>query len=256
MVNFNYLLNGFMVQDIKIFNILFVLILIACSNTVESKQQQLDEKSIYTNSDVNLNNIYSDVKNNIRNNKNELNKLIQTQREWLKSRNSQCNFDGKNLSIKNYKCLSTINHAKVDVLKTDYLNFESLENSLIKPFKYTTGTQKKLEVGGCWCNESVIKITKDKIYIYQACDVKLKQPRIYRVLSKKIEDSSVEYSIDTNNNGVPEFNLSFITNGKNVWTIIPKAFRKDDLINLNFSINYTTDIRVGVDNNDCANQDE
>lgn len=243
-------------QGIKIFNMLFVLSLIACSNAVESKQQQLDEKYIYMDSDIDLNNIYFDIKNNIRDNKNELNKLVQTQREWLKSRNSQCNFDGKNLSIKNYKCLSTINHAKVNELKTDYLKFDSLENSLIKPFKYTTGTQKKLEVGDCWCNESVIKILKDKIYIYQACDVKLKQPRIYRVLSKNIEDSSVEYSIDTNNNGVPEFNLSFVTNGKNVWTIVPKVFRKDDLINLNFSINYTTDVKLDTDTNDCANQDE
>ncbi|MDC5551449.1 DUF1311 domain-containing protein, partial [Acinetobacter baumannii] len=33
----------------------------------------------------------------------------------------------------------------------------------------------------------------------------------------------------------------FVTIGKNVWNIVPKIFRKVDLINLNFAINYTTD---------------
>lgn len=243
-------------QGINIFNVLLALSLIVFSNTADSKQQQLDDKTLYTISESDLNNTYSDIRNYIRNNKNELNKLVGTQREWVKNRNSQCDFDGKNLSIKNYKCLSSINYAKVNELKKDYLKFESLENSLIKPFTYTTGIQKKLEIGGCWCNESLIRIFKDKIYIYQACDVKLKQPRIYSVIGKKINDSSVEYGIDTNNNGVPEFNLSFVTNGKNVWTIVPKVFRKDDLINLNFSINYTTDVELDADNNNCDNQDE
>ncbi|BFM86003.1 hypothetical protein JUNP586_0401 [Acinetobacter baumannii] len=54
----------------------------------------------------------------------------------------------------------------------------------------------------------------------------------------------MEYQIDTNNNKVPEFNLAFVTNGKNVWNIVPKIFRKEDLINLNFAINYTTDVNI------------
>lgn len=51
----------------------------------------------------------------------------------------------------------------------------------------------------------------------------------------------IEYQIDTNNNKVLEFNFAFVTNGKNFWNIVPKIFRKEDLINLNFAINYTTD---------------
>ncbi|MFH4333255.1 DUF1311 domain-containing protein, partial [Acinetobacter baumannii] len=100
---------------------------------------------------------------------------------------------------------------------------------------------KELETGGCYCSESTIKILKNKIYIYQACDQGLKEARIYNIVGKKKDEFSMEYQIDTNNNKVPEFNLAFVTNGKNVWNIVPKIFRKVDLINLNFAINYTTD---------------
>ncbi len=132
-------------------------------------------------------------------------------------------------------------NSKIKDLKNSYLYFDSLEGKLIKPFKYTNGTEKELEIGGCYCSESTIKILKDKIYIYQACDQGLKEPRIYNIVGKKKDEFSIEYQIDTNNNKVPEFSLVFVTIGKNVWNIVSKIFRKVDLINLNFAINYTTD---------------
>lgn len=221
-----------------------------------SKQQKIDERIFYFNSEQELNEKYLDIKNYIRDNQVELKYLVDTQRAWLKNRNVKCHFDGKNPNVKNYKCLSDSNYSKVKDLKESYLNFKSLENNLIKPFKYEGGIQKKLEIGGCLCGESMIKILKDKIYVYQACDDKLKTPRIYKIVGKKIGEFSVEYQIDTNNNGVSEFNLSFVTNGKNVWNIVPTVFRKDDLINLNFSINYTTDIDVKVEKLDCFDAEE
>lgn len=243
-------------QGINIFGVLLTLCLIACSNTADSKQQKIDEKTTYAHSEQELNKEYLDIKNYIRDNKVELKYLVDTQRAWLKNRNVKCQFDGENPNVENYKCLSDSNYSKLKDLKESYLNFKSLENNLIKPFKYEGGIQKKLEIGDCWCNESVIKIFNNKIYIYQACDERLKEPRIYEIVGKKVDDFSAEYQIDTNNNGVAEFNLSFVTNGKNVWNIIPKVFRKEDLVNLNFSTNYTTNVNVKNKKLDCSGAEE
>jgi len=212
-----------------------------CSNAADYKPQRLDEKTIYSNSEHDLNSIYSDIKSYISDNKNEVKYLVDTQRSWLKDRNLKCKFNGKEASSENYKCLSDFNNSKIKDLKKSYLDLESLEGNLIKPFKYKNGIVKELEIGGCYCSESTIKILKNKIYIYQACDQGLKEPRIYNIVGKKKDGFSLEYQIDMNNNKVPEFNLAFVTNGKNVWNIVPKIFRKEDLINLNFAINYTTD---------------
>ena len=144
---------------------------------------------------------------------------------------------------------------KIKELKKSYLFFDGLEGRLIKPFKYKNGIMKELDVGGCNCSESSIKILKNKIYIYQACDKNLQEPRIYNIVGKKKDVVSVEYMIDTNSNDVPEFNLSFVTNGKNVWTVIPKVFRGEDLVNLNFKINYTTDVELEEKNINCDNYD-
>ena len=230
--------------------------LVAYSSTSNSQYQKIDEKTIYFNSEQELNEKYLDIKNYIRDNQVELKYLVDTQRAWLKNRNVKCRFDGKNPNSENYKCLSDSNYAKVKDLKKSYLNFESLENSVIRPFKYTGGIQKNLEIGGCWCGESMIKILNDKIYVYQVCDDKLKTPRIYKIVGKRISEFSAEYQIDTNNNGVSEFNLSFVTSGKNVWNLVPTVFRKDDLINLNFSINYTTDTDIKVEKLDCSDSEE
>lgn len=211
------------------------------SNAADYKPQRLDEKTMYTNSEHDLNSIYSDIKSYISDNKNEVKYLVDTQRSWLKDRNLKCNFNEKEANSKNYKCLSDFNNSKIKDLKKSYLDLDSLEGNLIKPFKYTNGIVKELETGGCYCSESTIKILKNKIYIYHVCDQGLKEPRIYNIVGKKKDGFSVEYQIDTNNNKVPEFNLAFVTNGKNVWNIVPKIFRKEDLINLNFGINYTTD---------------
>ncbi|OTT96101.1 lysozyme inhibitor LprI family protein [Acinetobacter nosocomialis] len=225
----------------KLSNIFLVSSLSICSNAADYKPQRLDEKKIYSNSEHDLNSIYSDIKGYISDNKNEVKYLIDTQRFWLKNRNLKCNFNGKEANNKNYKCLSDFNNSKIKDLKKSYLDFDSLEGNLIKPFKYTNGIVKDLETGGCYCSESMIKILKEKIYIYEACDQGLKEPRIYNIVGKKKDGFFVEYQIDTNNNKVPEFNLAFVANGKNVWNIVPKIFRKEDLISLNFAINYTTD---------------
>ncbi|PTV49148.1 lysozyme inhibitor LprI family protein [Acinetobacter seifertii] len=225
----------------KFSNILLVSSLSIYSNAADYKPQWLDEKTIYSNSEHDLNSIYSDIKSYISDNKNEVKYLVDTQRSWLKDRNLKCKFNGKEASSENYKCLSDFNNSKIKDLKKSYLDLDSLEGNLIKPFKYTNGIVKELETGGCYCSENTIKILKNKIYIYQACDQGLKEPRIYNIIGKKKDGFSVEYQIDTNYNKVPEFNLAFVTNGKNVWNIVPKIFTKEDLINLNFAINYTTD---------------
>ncbi|MDH2597198.1 DUF1311 domain-containing protein [Acinetobacter baumannii] len=225
----------------KFSNILLVSSLSIYSNAADYKPQRLDEKTIYSNSEHDLNSIYSDIKSYISDNKNEVKYLVDTQRSWLKDRNLKCKFNGKEASSENYKCLSDFNNSKIKDLKKLYLDLDSLEGNLIKPFKYTNGIVKELETGGCYCSESTIKILKNKIYIYQACDQGLKEPRIYNIVGKKKEGFSLEYQIDMNNNKVPEFSLVFVTIGKNVWNIVPKIFRKEDLINLNFAINYTTD---------------
>ncbi|EJB8412294.1 DUF1311 domain-containing protein [Acinetobacter baumannii] len=225
----------------KFSNILLVSSLSIYSNAADYKPQRLDEKTIYSNSEHDLNSIYSDIKSYISDNKNEVKYLVDTQRSWLKDRNLKCKFNGKEASSENYKCLSDFNNSKIKDLKKLYLDLDSLEGNLIKPFKYTNGIVKELETGGCYCSESTIKILKNKIYIYQACDQGLKEARIYNIVGKKKDEFSIEYQIDTNNNKVPEFSLVFVTIGKNVWNIVPKIFRKEDLINLNFAINYTTD---------------
>ncbi|MFA3147442.1 DUF1311 domain-containing protein [Acinetobacter baumannii] len=225
----------------KFSNILLVSSLSIYSNAADYKPQRLDEKTIYSNSEHDLNSIYSDIKSYISDNKNEVKYLVDTQRSWLKDRNLKCKFNGKEASSENYKCLSDFNSSKIKDLKKLYLDLDSLEGNLIKPFKYTDGIVKELETGGCYCSESTIKILKNKIYIYQACDQGLREARIYNIVGKKKDEFSIEYQIDTNNNKVPEFSLVFVTIGKNVWNIVPKIFRKVDLINLNFAINYTTD---------------
>lgn len=226
------------------------------SNAADYKQQQLDEKTVYKNSEHELNSTYFDIKSYIGDNKNEVKYLVDTQRSWLKNRNLKCDFNGKEANSENYKCLSDFNNSKIKDLRKSYLNFDSLERSLIKPFKYQDGIIKELEVGGCYCDESIIKILKNKIYIYQACDQKLNEPRIYNIVGKKKDEFSVEYQIDTTNNKVPEFNLVFVTNGKNVWNIVPKVFRKEDLLNLNFKIGYTTDENLKNNKIDCSDYEE
>ncbi|MFM7812207.1 MAG: lysozyme inhibitor LprI family protein [Acinetobacter junii] len=240
----------------KFSNILLVSSLSIYSNAADYKPQRLDEKTIYSNSEHDLNSIYSDIKGYISDNKNEVKYLVDTQRSWLKNRNLKCNFNGKEANSGNYKCLSDFNNSKIKDLKNSYLDLDSLEGKLIKPFKYTNGIMKDLETGGWYCSESTIKILKDKIYIYQACDQGLKEPRIYNIVGKKKDGFSVEYQIDTTNNKVPEFNLVFVTNGKNVWNIVPKVFRKEDLLNLNFKIGYTTDENLKNNKIDCSDYEE
>ncbi|HFF5107899.1 TPA: lysozyme inhibitor LprI family protein, partial [Acinetobacter baumannii] len=151
---------------IKFYNFLLVSSICISSNAADYKPQQLDEKTIYSNSEHDLNSIYSDIKSYISDNKNEVKYLVDTQRSWLKDRNLKCKFNGKEAGSENYKCLSDFNNSKIKDLKNSYLDFDSLEGNLIKPFKYKNGIVKKLETGGCYCSESTVKILKDKIYIY------------------------------------------------------------------------------------------
>lgn len=169
----------------KFSNILLVSSLSIYSNAADYKPQRLDEKTIYSNNEHDLNSIYSDIKSYISDNKNEVKYLVDTQRCWLKDRNLKCKFNGKEASSENYKCLSDFNNSKIKDLKKSYLDLESLEGNLIKPFKYTNGIVKELETGRCYCSESTINILKNKIYIYQACDQGLKEPRIYNIVGKK-----------------------------------------------------------------------
>ncbi|MEQ1104216.1 lysozyme inhibitor LprI family protein [Acinetobacter ursingii] len=242
--------------NLNFLNFLLVFSLSFCSNAADYKSQQLDDKTVYNNSEYDLNSTYLDIKKYISSNKNEVNYLVNTQRSWLKNRNLRCKFNGKEANNENYKCLSEFNNSKIKDLRKSYLNFDGLEKNLIKPFEYKNGVIKELEVGGCYCGESTIRILKNRIYIYQACDQKLNEPRIYNIVGKKKNEFSVEYQVDTNNNKIPEFNLVFVTDGKNVWNIVPKVFRKEDLLNLNFKIGYTTDENLKNKEIDCNDYEE
>ncbi|HFF4851174.1 TPA: lysozyme inhibitor LprI family protein, partial [Acinetobacter baumannii] len=119
----------------------FLLIFSVCitSNATDYKLEQLDEKTIYSNSEHELNSVYSDIKGYISDNKNEVKYLVDTQRFWLKNRNLKCNFNGKEANSGNYKCLSDFNNSKIKDLKNSYLDLDNLEGKLIKPFRYTNG---------------------------------------------------------------------------------------------------------------------
>lgn len=86
---------------IKFYNFLFVFSVCISSNAADYKLQRLDEKIIYSNSEHDLNSIYSDIKSYISDNKNEVKYLIDTQRSWLKNRNLKCNFNGKEANSEN-----------------------------------------------------------------------------------------------------------------------------------------------------------
>ncbi len=98
--------------NLNFFSVLLVFSLSACSNAADYKPQQLDEKTVYKNSEHDLNNTYSDIKSYISDNKNEVRYLIDTQRSWLRNRNLKCNFNGKEANNENYKCLSDFNNSK------------------------------------------------------------------------------------------------------------------------------------------------
>ena len=68
-------------------------------------------------------------------------------------------------------------------------------------------------------------------------------------------ETYVEYAIDTNNNKVADFNLSFVISAQNTWKIVPKVFRQQDLINLNFKVDYTTSPQVKRIQQDCGDFD-
>ncbi|EME4727898.1 DUF1311 domain-containing protein, partial [Acinetobacter baumannii] len=80
---------------IKFYNFLLVSSVCIFSNAADYKPQRLDEKTMYTNSEHDLNSIYSDIKSYISDNKNEVKYLVDTQRSWLKDRNLKCNFNEK-----------------------------------------------------------------------------------------------------------------------------------------------------------------
>ncbi|WP_171499069.1 lysozyme inhibitor LprI family protein, partial [Acinetobacter junii] len=71
-------------------SVLLVFGLSACSNAAEYKPQRLDEKTVYKNSEHEMNSIYFDIKIYIGDNKNEVKYLVDTQRSWLKNRNLKC----------------------------------------------------------------------------------------------------------------------------------------------------------------------
>lgn len=80
---------------IKFYNFLLVTSVCIFSNAAEYKPQRLDEKTVYKNSEHELNSTYFDIKSYIGDNKNEVKYLVYTQRSWLKNRNLKCDFNGK-----------------------------------------------------------------------------------------------------------------------------------------------------------------
>jgi uncharacterized protein YecT (DUF1311 family) len=134
--------------NINFLNVLLIFGLSACSNAADYKNQRLDEKIIYVNIEHDLNSIYSGIKSYIGDNKKEVDYLVATQRSWLKNRNLKCSFNGREVNNENYKCLSEFNNSKIKDLKKSYLDFDSLEGNLIKPFNYKDGVVKKWKLVG------------------------------------------------------------------------------------------------------------
>ena len=62
-------------------SVLLVFGLSACSNAAEYKPQRLDEKTVYKNSEYELNSTYFYIKSYIGDNKNEVKYLVDTQQD-------------------------------------------------------------------------------------------------------------------------------------------------------------------------------
>lgn len=236
--------------------ILYVVVLsfFACNANAKSNLEYGEvNKSKFAINDIELNDIYKLAKDFSSDSKFELNHLVDSQKKWLVARNKICKFNNEsNVSESVKSCLNEYNVERTKFIKDNYFNFNKIENNILKPFQYTKSGVRKLADGGCWCNESLIKIEKNKIYVYQVCDRSLKQPRILNILNKKLDATSVEYEIDSNNDHVVDYTLSFVTTGRNVWNIVPKVYNQKELINLNFSISYTIDNNIEEEELDCS----
>lgn len=235
----------------KIIHLSSTTILVALCSTLHATPQQN-----YQGSEEKLNAQYSLIQSYIKDIPSEKSNLLNQQRQWLKARNTKCGFKENvalNSTIQN--CVTQQNQQRIQYFQAQYFNFNSLEQNLIRPITYNKTGQKILANDNCWCDGNMLQIKNNKLYVYSACDEKLAEPQIYNIVQKVQTDVAVEYAIDTNNNKVADFNLSFVIAGQNTWRIVPKVYRKQDLINLNFNVNYTTSPQVKRAKQDCGDFD-
>lgn len=210
----------------------------------------------YQSSEKNLNAQYTLIQSYVKDTPTEKNALLSSQRQWLKTRNNQCNVkDSSPLNTSNLSCLIQENNQRVLFFKTHYFNFDSLEKNLIRPITYNSKGEKVLENNECFCDGQMMKINNNKLYIYAVCDEKLKEPKIYNIVKKVKTETSVEYVIATNNNQVANLTLSFVPTGQNAWKIIPKVNQQKTSIDFNFSKKYTTAPQIKKVKQDCGDFD-
>ncbi len=213
-------------------------------------------EQIYQSSEKNLDAQYTLIQSYVKDTATEKNALLNSQQQWLKARNSKCNSkDSSPLNTSNLSCLIQENNQRVQFFKTHYFNFDSLEKNLIRPITYNSKGEKVLANNDCYCDGQMLKINNNKIYIYAVCDEKLKEPKIYNIVKKVKTETSVEYVIATNNNQVANLTLSFVTSGQNTWSIVPKVYRKQDLIHLDFKVKYSTAPQIKKVKQDCGDFD-
>ena len=210
----------------------------------------------YLTSEKTLNEQYSFIQSAVKNTPTEKNNLLNIQRQWITARNAKCNFTNtSSLDSSKMNCLTLENNKRIVFFKSNYFNFDALEQNLIRPITYSKTGQKVLANNDCLCDGQILKIKNNQLYVYSACNEKLTEPQIYNILKKVKNETYVEYSIDTNNNKVADFNLSFVISAQNTWKIVPKVFRQQDLITLNFKVDYTTSPQVKRIQQDCGDFD-
>ena len=212
--------------------------------------------SNYQESEKALNSQYALTQSYLKDIPIEKNNLLNQQHQWLKARNSKCGFKeniAPNMAIQN--CITQENQQRIQYIKSQYFNFNALEQNLIRPITFNSKGEKILANNDCYCDGQILKIQNNQLYIYSACDEKLTEPQIYNIIKKVKADTSVEYSIDTNKNKVADFTLSFVTSGQNTWSIVPKVYRKQDLIHLDFKVKYSTAPQIKKIKQDCGDFD-
>ena len=228
---------------------------ITCSIILCSSTHAIPEQN-YQNSEKSLNTQYSLIQGYIKDTPTEKNNLLNQQRQWLKTRNNKCGFkENSTLNSTIQNCVVQENNQRLQYFKSEYFNFDSLEKSLIRPITYNKTGQKILANNECFCDANILQIKNNKLYVYSACDEKLAEPQIYNIVQKIKKNTSVEYAIDSNKDQVADFNLAFVIAGQNTWKIVSKVYGKQNLINLNFKVNYTTNPQVKRVQQDCGDFD-
>jgi uncharacterized protein YecT (DUF1311 family) len=189
-------------------SIILIPLFLVSSCIVNAKSIEQNVQIKFEKSDVQLNEIYNFINNLIYNEKNEVLYIKNGQREWLKKRNIECKYNGySSLNIEQMKCLTPKNQERINYLRFNYLNSEILIGREIFPVSDDNYSSILIKNGS-------IKFINCK-----------KEVGEYKIFSTKKnmeynENYQIEFEIDSNNNGVPDYSLTFVTSGMNTWKVL------------------------------------